>query len=259
MEYSNNIYQYEWSTNKLLSEELTDLFDIAVDDYVLKDYPQNRSTALNVRYVKFLKYDTPILIFNVKINKSILLSEFNKEKLEKYLLNYIKRFYNEIFESNERYYLLDPSVIIKNLNVTDDKIIFQLRIPISQFETIDEVRYYIQNNNEKIREAGVKRPQLINPDATTKCDVIYNEYKDSCKDTWDIRKDKNVKNEEILSILYKLDNCLEKRRVSLDECPSFRTDGHIGAIRKLQNMKKYYGDLLSTRVNSAVNFNVWKL
>ena len=259
MEYLSSIHVYEWSTNKSLSEELTDLFDIAIDDYVLKDYLPGEGTSLNVRYVTFFKYQYGILYFNVKIIKSILLSEFNKEKLEKYLINYIKRFYNEIFESNGKYYLLDPSAAIKFLNITNDEIIFELEIPISQFETINVVEDYIRDNNEKVRRIGIQQPQLVNPNNIKNCNLIYKEYKDSCRDTWNIKKDRNVKNEEILSILYKLDDCLEKRRGSLNECPSLRTEGHIGAIRKLERIKEFYRDLLTERINSNVNFNVWKL
>ena len=121
----------------------------------------------------------------------------------------------------------------------------------------DLMKSEVLNNSQDIFSYKVPENNSSNPNKY--CSVLYKDYKKSCLDTWETEKNVNTTNEDILNIMYKLDECIYKRQNQYNQCRAFQTPGHLGAIEKLKNIRTFYTNLLSDRItNQKLIFSAFK-
>jgi hypothetical protein len=159
----------------------------------------------------------------------------------KYIKSYMSDKWNLIFKGFNGYYVLlyNTIDIQGGQNVSDFYIIVEYNI----FKDQDAAMRFVDEMNlsEQKRSHNIK------------CRKVYNEYKNVCDDLWNIGKNSNLNNEEILDVIESLHKCITLRKEHYQDCLRTGKDGHIGAIQKMKSLNRFYIDLLISRLNKYKN------
>lgn len=241
--YSKTFHTYEYAENGNVLDELATQVEISIYDYIMKTNPSERMHDADTMKIKLLFTTTDYIKYNVSINKLALSKKLDLVKLNEYMNNYIKYNLNEIIPASDGYYLIEYADIDDQVSLPSI-LTFNVTLRYQYFEIVQDMFNYIDI--------------LDNNQVKNNCVDLYNDYKKSCEDTWDIQKDQSVSNEKAIEIIYKLEKCIYKRQYQYNRCKNFQTVGHQGAIKRLTDIKDFYKEELVRRLTKSDYFGKWE-
>lgn len=253
--YSKTFHIYEYSEDEDIIAELKSTLSIEVYGYLVSN--NIKMTRGNIINLEYEDSTSEKLIYQLDIS-NINPRDINKKILKNVLDQYISKQLNTIFKTSDGYYLLGiPNDYINKINIRNvtesvNNITLELQVYYIYFRELNRIYDFIDINNENYYNTGKFTTD-------EKCKSLYNDYKQSCEDTWNIKQDPLTKNEDILEIIYKIDECIYKRSLQLQNCEHFKSSGHIGAIKKMERIRKFYEELLIDRLrDNDVAISSWK-